>query len=106
MTSPGSPSRTEVSHGCCYEFLVMYRITVSASRLTAYNPESGSCSETRQTPSRLSQNAVQDRCSARNAATRAAASGVGRLIASLTIKRLVHLVHLVHATDHLFHLVN
>jgi hypothetical protein len=32
--------------------------------------------------------------------------GVGRLIASLMIKRLVHLVHLVHATDHLFHLVN
>ena len=28
----------------------MYRITVSASRLTAYKPESGSCSETRQTP--------------------------------------------------------
>jgi hypothetical protein len=84
----------------------MYRITVSASRLTAYNPESGSCSETRQTPSRLSQNAVQERCSARKAATRAAAWGVGRLIASLIIKKIVHLVHLVHAMDHLFHLVN
>jgi len=51
----------------------MYRSTVSASRLTAYNSDSGSSSETRQTPSRLSQNADQDRCSARNAATRAAA---------------------------------
>jgi hypothetical protein len=51
----------------------MYRITVSASRLAAYSPESGSFSETRQTPSRLSQNAVRDRCSARNAAIRAAA---------------------------------
>ena len=55
------------------ELAVMYRITVSASRLTAYSSESGSFSETRQTPSRLSQNAVQDRCSARNAAIRAAA---------------------------------
>jgi hypothetical protein len=51
----------------------MYWITVSASRLTAYRPESGSFSETRHTPWRLSQNAVQDRCLARNAATRAAA---------------------------------
>ena len=50
----------------------MYWITVSASRLTAYRLESGSFSETRQTPWRLSQNAVQDRCSARNAAIRAA----------------------------------
>jgi hypothetical protein len=84
----------------------MYRIIVSASRLTAYNSESGSSSETRQTPSFLSQNADQDRCSARNAATRAAAEGVGRLIALLMNSILVHLVHLVHAIDHLFHLVN
>jgi hypothetical protein len=84
----------------------MYRITVSASQLTAYSPESGSSSETRQTPSRLSQNADQDRCSARNAATLAAAYGVGRLIESVTATILVHLVHLVHALGHLFHLVN
>ena len=51
----------------------MYRMTASASRLTAYSSESGSFSETRQTPSRLSQNADQERCSARNAAIRAAA---------------------------------
>ena len=59
----------------------MYRITVSASRLTAYSSESGSSSDTRQTPWRLSQNAVQHRCSARNAAIWAAAYGVGRLVA-------------------------
>jgi hypothetical protein len=64
----------------------MYRITASASRLTAYNSESGSSSEARQTPSFLSQNADQDRCSARNAATWAAAYGVGRLIASLVAR--------------------
>ena len=52
----------------------MYRITVSASRLTAYNSDSGSSSETRQTPSRSSQNADHDRCSARNAADRLAYS--------------------------------
>jgi hypothetical protein len=84
----------------------MYRITASASRLTAYNSESGSFSETRHTPSRLSQNADQDRCSARNAAIRAAAWGVGRLIVSVMTLILVHLVHLVHAMGHPFHLVN
>jgi hypothetical protein len=47
----------------------MYRITVPASRLTAYNSESGSFSETRQTSSRLSRNADQDGCSARKAVT-------------------------------------
>jgi hypothetical protein len=62
-----------VAHHCHHELAVIYRITVSASRLTAYSSESGSFSETRQTPWRLSQNAVQDRCSARNAAIRAAA---------------------------------
>ena len=56
----------------------MYRITLSTSRLTAYNSESGSFSETRQTPSRLSQNADQQGCSARKAVTWEAAYGVGR----------------------------
>ena len=56
-----------------HELAVMYRITVSASRLAAYSSESGSSSDTLQTPSRLSQNAVQHRCSARNVAIRAAA---------------------------------
>jgi hypothetical protein len=55
------------------ECVAMYRITTSTSWLSAYKSESGSFSETRHTPSRLSQNADQDRYSARNAAIRAAA---------------------------------
>jgi hypothetical protein len=73
LTGSRSLSPSGAEHGCCHEFAVMYRITVSASRLTAYRSESGSFSETRHTPSRLSQNAVQDRCSPRKAATLAAA---------------------------------
>ena|SRR6266568_8068163 len=59
------------------ELAVMYRITTSAWGLSAYRSESGSSSATRHTPKRLSQNADQDRCSARNAAIRAAAKGSG-----------------------------
>jgi hypothetical protein len=84
----------------------MYRITVSALRLSAYRSEFGSFSETRQTLWRLSQKADHDRCSARNVATLAASYGVGRLLTSVIRPILVHLVHLVHAIGHLFHLVN
>jgi len=51
----------------------MYRMTVSASSLSAYRSESGSSWETRQTPVCLSQKADQHRCSDKNAAMRAAA---------------------------------
>jgi hypothetical protein len=43
------------------ECAAMYWITTSASRLSAYRSELGSFSETRHTPSRLSQNAVHNR---------------------------------------------
>ncbi len=67
--SAGALRRRRASQECAD----MYRITVSASRLSAYRSESGSSWQTRHTPSRLSQKADQHRCSAKNAAMRAAA---------------------------------
>jgi hypothetical protein len=51
----------------------MYRITTSASRLSAYRSESISSSAMRYSPQRMSHHADQDRGSSRNAAIRAAA---------------------------------
>ena len=61
VTSCRNLSLNAAAYGCCHELAAMYRMTVSVPRLTAYSSESGSFSETRQTPSRLSQNADQDR---------------------------------------------
>lgn len=61
----------------------MYLITASASGLSAYRSESASSSATRQTPYLLSQNADQEGFTARNAAIREAAQGVGKVISSV-----------------------
>ncbi len=84
----------------------MYRITVSASRLTAYSSESGSFSETRQNtvslvPERRPGQMLGQECGDPG---RSVGGGQADHVGHTTM--LVHLVHLVHAIGHLFHLVD